>query len=64
MKRQIIIDIKKDGTITIEPLNYTGGACEQATAPFESVFGITEEKTFKPEFYETNRESNHLKNKS
>lgn len=63
MKKQIIIDINKNGSINIEAVNYSGGECELATAPFEQVFGITEEKTYKPEFYATEKESNKLHNR-
>lgn len=64
MTKKIVIDIKKDGSINIEAFNYTGGECEKATEPFEEVFGQTTEKTYKPEFYEKEKQKNQLFNRS
>lgn len=64
MKKQIIIDISKEGFINIEAVNYSGGECEKATEPFEEVFGVTTEKTYKPEYYEKEKQKNNLFNRS
>lgn len=64
MTKQIVIDIKKDGTINIEAVNYTGNECEKATQPFEEVFGLTTEKTYKADFYQKETLDNRIKNQS
>lgn len=60
MRKQIIIDIKKDGTSKIEAVGYKGNSCEKATEPFEELLGVVEGKDFKNEYYE--QESNYNAN--
>lgn len=67
MRKQIIIDIKKDGTSKIEAVGYVGNSCEKATEPFEELLGTVEGKDYKNEYYEQehalngNNETNNIK---
>lgn len=67
MRKQIIIDIKKDGSSKIEAVGYVGNTCEKATEPFEELLGSVEDKEFKNEYYEqeynlnSNKENDNLK---
>ena len=61
--RGLQIDIKKDGTISIEALGYEGNECEQISSSFEEALGVVTEKEYKPEYYARNHqpEVNRLK---
>lgn len=57
------IDIKKDGSISIEALGYEGNECESISAAFEEALGTVTNKEYKPEYYAQakNIEQNHIK---
>lgn len=58
---KIQITIEKNGKVKIEVLNTLGQKCLQ-TKQLEEKLGITESKTFKPEFYtEENTNTQEIK---
>ena len=52
MKKEVIIEIDREGNISIEGKGFSGGACENVIAPLEQELGVTTKKTHKPEFYQ------------
>lgn len=48
---ELIIDIKPDGTVTMEAVGYEGKACLTAAAPFEAALGKVTARTEKPEMH-------------
>lgn len=63
MMKGLQIDIKKDGTISIEALGYEGNGCEQISAAFEEALGTVTDKEYKPEYFTQaqNTEQDHIK---
>jgi len=47
MKKQIIININKQGETKIEAVGYDGNGCVKATKPFEDLLGEVTEKQMK-----------------
>jgi hypothetical protein len=54
---QIVVRIKKDGTVEIEAVGFKGSACREATRPLEEALGEVVEERLKPEFYEVSLEN-------
>jgi hypothetical protein len=52
MKR-ILILIDPQGKLTLETRGFTGSDCQSATREIEAALGASENKTLKPEFYQT-----------
>ena len=49
--KQIIIDIKPDGSVKIEAVGFQGQSCLEATKPFEEALGKVEAREEKPEYF-------------
>lgn len=50
--KEIVININKDGKVSIDVQGYTGGECVDATQAIEKALGQVTETTKKPEFHQ------------
>ncbi len=53
MTKEIVVEIKPDGAITIEGKNFKGIECDRAMKVFEDALGVTKSRTNKPEYKQT-----------
>lgn len=53
MKRQVIMNIAPDGTVTIDAVGYKGADCKKATEALEKALGNVTSDTKKPEYMQT-----------
>lgn len=58
--RTISIVVRPGGEIKIETSGFSGSSCQEATQRFERALGVAGQATLKPEFYETQHESQAL----
>jgi len=48
---EIVVRIRKDGTVVIDTQGFTGSLCKEATKPLEEALGEVLEEKLKPEYY-------------
>mgnify|MGYP001584769250 CR=1 FL=1 len=51
-KKRIVIDIDKQGKISVEAFGFKGKSCEKATEDIAKLIGETKEKIRKKEYYQ------------
>ncbi len=58
--KKIRITLRRDGTQIVEVLDAVGPDCREFSRAFEERLGIPEgDRVFKPEYYESDSESEH-----
>lgn len=52
MAAEIVVNIKADGTTSVEVEGASGGSCTNLTASLEAALGAAQNKEYKAEFYQ------------
>lgn len=56
-QKRVVLTFEDDLTVSIEAAGFTGGACKQATAPYEEALGGVLVRRAKPEMAQSARQS-------